>query len=134
MVYIFFKDGKQLPTSSIWYSREPAKSILLQGKTTHFFSSIDMFTIQHYYFSMYFEINCNCRKDRQFFFSTDLSVNVVLKFALFTAQHNHKVTQVWGGSAISPEINEAAFVRERCQHGKHVRPCNNEDVNHGIYM
>lgn len=48
----------------------------------------------------------------------------------FTAQHNYKVNQVWGGSAISPEINKTAIVRERCQHGKHVS--NNEDVNHGI--
>lgn len=51
-------------------------------------------------------------------------------FVLFSAQHNHKVNQVWGGSAISPEINKAAIVRERCQHGKHVSN-NNEDVNHG---
>lgn len=67
----FFKDGKQLPTSSIWYSREPAKSILLQGKTTHFFLKLICLQYNTIIFQCILKSIAIAGKIGNFCFSTD---------------------------------------------------------------
>lgn len=98
-----------------------------------FFLSPNWFSTQHYHLHCTFTLNKMQLQEwyaSLFFFLILLSVSGCCHF-LIIAQHNYKVDQIWGGSAIPPEINKAAFVRERCQHGKHVS--NNEDEKHATF-